>query len=241
VPRGDESQESASAHRSWLHWLLALLAVVAFYFAPFFFQGRHIVPFNFERPSSTGIPGNGKPITIHQRFPGHDNSPILIHYQNVALTGQYVREGTLPTWNPYLGTGQPAMGNGQVYPFSPFLWPFYLHPNPWVFTSCPILGTLWGAWGAYLWLAAVTFLGFSLTLPVNIWNFSILSESMADSLTARLVALGDSAEVDRHAIGAAVLVHIGALLGLLVVLDAAVTRLSPEPAGFFRRVGSGRE
>jgi hypothetical protein len=49
---------------------------------------------------------------------------------------------------------------------------------------------------------------------------------------ALLVALGDSAEVDRHAIGAAVLVHIGALLGLLVVLDAAVSWLSPGPVGF---------
>ncbi len=153
MPRGDKFRESVPAPLFRLGWLLALLAVVAFYFAPFFFQGRHIVPFNFERPISTGIPGNGKPLTIHQRFPGHDNSPILIHYPNAALTGQYVREGELPTWNPYVGTGQPAMGNGQVYPFSPFLWPFYLFPNPWVFTFCLILGTLWGAWGAYLWLA----------------------------------------------------------------------------------------
>lgn len=62
-----------------------------------------------------------------------------------------------------------------------------LHAGCWFFLAWSAMRAMTSRfmkWGA---LAAI--LGFSLTVPVNLWNLSILSESIANSLTACLVGL----------------------------------------------------
>lgn len=130
--------------------LLVVMAVMIL-FLPFFFQGKHLVPFHFEPGRVTAIPGGGDPAIIDHNF-SWDASPVLLHYPNATLAGRALRRGHLPTWNPCQGCGTPALGSGQVYPFSPFLWLFYLFPNPWIYTFGLLLGCLWGALGVNMWL-----------------------------------------------------------------------------------------
>ncbi len=155
-------------------WLLAasLVAAVLVYFFPFFFQGRHMVPFHYEPSQATGIPDGGAPPSIYRKFPGGDNSPIMIHYPNAAFAGWCLQQGQLPLWNPYVGCGTPALGSGQTYPFSPFLWPFYVKPTPWVYSLGLILGLLWGATGFYLWLGRFGLPPWQRTFGALVWTFN---------------------------------------------------------------------
>lgn len=154
--------------------IIVIPVAVVVLFWPFFLQGLHVVPFHFEPASVTAIPGGGNSAAINYGIPW-DASPILLHYPNAALTGDALRSGHLPTWNPYQGCGTPALGSGQAYPFSPFLWPFYLFPNPWAYTLGLILGCLFGAWGAALWLGRLglkrwmLLFGTALTI-INPWS-----------------------------------------------------------------------
>lgn len=161
-------------------WVPALVmaATLFVYFWPFLTRGEHAVPFHFESPAVTGMATAGAPRTIHQRFPDHDDSPVLIAYPNAVLSSMALRCGELPVWNPYVGCGAPAMAGGQVFPFSPFLWPFYLWPSPRLYTFALMAQLLWMAWGAYLWLGflvsgrASRILG-SLLCACNPWTAQI--------------------------------------------------------------------
>lgn len=163
-----------------LAWGL-LAAAVAVFFLPFLAQGRVLVPFQLEWGSVTGIPGGGDPAAVSRpdRWPASDTSPITIHYPDAALAHRALARGELPTWNPFVGCGQPALGNGQVYPFSPFLWSFYLWPGPEAYTFGLLLGTLWAAAGVSLWLGRLDFppwqraLGAAL-LVLNPWTVRII-------------------------------------------------------------------
>lgn len=128
-------------------------ALVFLYALPFFVEGRPLLPVHFESPVVTGVPSPpGFRRTTAMRFPGADDSPLLLHYPNAWLTARALREGTLPLWNPYAGCGVPAMASGQVYPFCPFLWPFYLWPTAWAFSLGLLLALPLAAAGAFLWL-----------------------------------------------------------------------------------------
>jgi hypothetical protein len=153
----------------------ALLAAAWIYFFPFVSWGEHFVPFHYEPSQATGIPEGGAPASIYRRFPGNDNSPIFIHYPNAAFVGICLRSGEFPTWNPYVGCGTPAMGSGQVYPFSPFLWPFYAAPSPWVYSLGLVLGLLFSALGFYLWLGRFGFPNWQRILGALIWGFNPFS------------------------------------------------------------------
>ena len=135
-----------------LEAILWVVPPILVFFWPFLLQGRHIVPFHFEQGCVTGIPGGGDPLALgtEKRWP--DCSAITYHYPWAHFVGEALRRGELPTWNPYVGCGTPGLGGGQIFPFSPFLWPFYLFSNPWIYTLGLLLGCLWGAWGFYLWL-----------------------------------------------------------------------------------------
>ena len=154
----------------WAPVGLALLGAAVVYFAPFLFQGKHRVPFNLESAASTGIQGGVQGPRAEGRVP-KDNSPTVIHYPNAVFASQSLRSGELPTWNPYAGCGAPALGGGQIYPFSPFFWPFYAHPTPWVFTLGLLLGSLWAGLGAALWMKRFVS-GWALGLGVAIWVFN---------------------------------------------------------------------
>jgi hypothetical protein len=163
----------AGAGRPNSRWFAAFLlfgAVV--FFLPFFFKGEHIVPFQFEKGSITGIPSGGAAPSVRRRFPGVDNSPVTIHYPNAALAGTYLRAGRLPTWNPYVGCGEPALANGQIYPFSPLMWPFYAVPTPWIYTLCLLLGCLWASLGGFLWLRRFGVGKWGAYLGAVLWAFN---------------------------------------------------------------------
>lgn len=147
-----------------------LVLCAAAFFAPFLLRGEHLVSFHLERAGSTAIPGGGLIPRTAGRFP-RDNSPTVIHYPNACLAAECVRSGRLPLWNPYQGCGAPALGGGQVYPFSPFLWPFYAHPTPRAFTLGLLLGSLFTGLGALLWMGR--FLrGWTLGLGAALWAFN---------------------------------------------------------------------
>ncbi len=147
-----------------------LLLCAAAFFAPFLLRGEHPVSFNLERAGSTAIPGGGLIPRTAGRFP-RDNSPTVIHYPNACLAAECLRSGRLPLWNPYQGCGAPGLGGGQVYPFSPFLWPFYAHPTPRAFTLGLLLGSLFTGLGALLWMGR--FLrGWALGLGAALWAFN---------------------------------------------------------------------
>ncbi|MEW6758547.1 MAG: YfhO family protein [Acidobacteriota bacterium] len=151
---------------------LLLLLAAGVYFAPFLFQGRHLPSFHFESGRATGIPNGGAPPSIHRVFPNKDNSPVFIHYPNAAFTGACLREGSLPLWNPFVGCGTPGLGGGQVYPFSPFLWPFYLHPGPRTFTLGLLLGCLWCGLGGYAWLGRFRLSPWPRAFGAVLWAFN---------------------------------------------------------------------
>jgi len=155
---------------SWTLVSLVFLGATVVYFAPFLFRGEHRVPFNLESAASTGIVGGAQGPRAAGRVP-RDNSPTVIHYPNAALSAQSLRSGELPTWNPYAGCGAPALGGGQVYPFSPFFWPFFAVSTPWMFTLGLLLGSLWAGLGAALWMKRFV-TGWALGLGVAIWVFN---------------------------------------------------------------------
>jgi|GEM_PF-1986862 len=133
--------------------LLWVAAPVLVFFWPFLFQGRGVIPFQFEWGSVTGIPSGGDPAAIQAplRYGVGDSSAVLVHFPNAALVSRAFHGGELPLWNPYVGCGAPALGSGHVYPFSPFLAPFYLVPTPGFYTLGLLLGCLWSALGFYMW------------------------------------------------------------------------------------------
>ncbi len=152
--------------------LLFLLAMTVVAFAPMVFKGEHIVPFHFQWGSITGIPHSGEPGAVAMGLPRSDDSPIFIHYPNACFAAQSLRHGELPTWDPYVGCGTPALAGGQTYPFSPFQWLFFLSPDPWVYTAGLFLGCLWGALGAYLWLGGFGLRPWQRAFGAVVWSFN---------------------------------------------------------------------
>jgi hypothetical protein len=150
-PSAEAARGSISSRYRHLGWLLLMAAVVVA-FAPLLFLGRHAVPFHRAWGAQSGIAEGGDPAACVQPPRGRDSSDLLIHYPNEALVAEALRRGELPTWNPYVGCGTPGMGGGQVYPFSPFFWPFYAFPNPWTFTVGLMLACLFGGAGVFCWL-----------------------------------------------------------------------------------------
>jgi hypothetical protein len=153
---------------------LAVLAVVILHFAPFLFEGQHAIPFHYECGAVTGIPDGGDPKALrspHRWGTWKDSSAITLQYPFAALTGQSLRDGHLPTWNPYIGCGSPGLANGTYLPFSPFLALFHMVPNPWTFTLGLLLGCLWGAYGFYLWIARFGLTPWARAFGTALWAF----------------------------------------------------------------------
>lgn len=151
--------------------VLIVTVAVAVLFAPFLFLGRHAVAFHYEPASWTGLAGGASAprLSVTRRY---DVSPLCIHYPNEAFVAEAFRHGELPVWNPYAGMGTAGLGGGQVYPFSPYFWPFYLFPNPWVYTAGLLLACLWGGVGITFWLARFGFPGWARGFAAAAWTLS---------------------------------------------------------------------
>lgn len=150
--------------------LMAMVAA-AILFSPFLFLGRHAVAFHYEPGSWTGLAG-GAPAPCLSVTRRYDASPLCIHYPNEVLVAEAFRSGDLPVWNPYAGAGTAGLGGGQVYPFSPFFWPFYIVPNAWVYTAGLLLACLWGGLGITFWLARFGFPGWARGFAAAAWTLS---------------------------------------------------------------------
>jgi hypothetical protein len=100
--------------RAWVP--LALLALTAVLFAPFWWAGRLFVPGDFL--------GFIYPWKAH--FPGEPRNLELLDVITAFLPTDYfysqaLREGRLPLWNPYIFCGLPAAATGQGYFYPPRL------------------------------------------------------------------------------------------------------------------------
>jgi hypothetical protein len=151
---------------------LLVLAGLAVYFAPFWLLGMHSVPFGFLPPAVTGIDASRLRVQPEEGFPGGDSSAVLVHYPNAWLVGEYLRSFELPTWNPFVACGAPGLENGQMFPFNPFLWPFYGVPNPWTYTLALLLGCAFCAAGAYLLLGRFTAVPWQRAAGALVWTFN---------------------------------------------------------------------
>lgn len=164
------------APRSIVPAVLLVAALALVHFFPFFL-GRNMIPFHFLPSWESGLAG-AKPFPpsaarlMVVRFPGTDESPVALHYPSAFFTGACLRSGRLPLWNPHVGCGLPALGCGQSYPFSPFLAPFYLHPTLWVYSLGLVLGTLFSAAGAWLWLRRFAFGPWVTAFAAGFWAFN---------------------------------------------------------------------
>ncbi len=151
---------------------LILAAGVALYFAPYCLLGMHAVPFGLLPPAVTGIDPAHLRVLPGASLPGGDSSAVLIHYPNAWFAGEALRSLSLPTWNPYVACGAPALENGQTFPFNPFLWSFYLHPSPWTYTLGLLLGSAFCAAGAFLLLGRFTSVSWQRAAGALLWTFN---------------------------------------------------------------------
>lgn len=161
-----------SGRTIWGVFCLLIGAAAVLYFLPFLAGGKTLPSFHWEPGRVTGIPEGGAAPSIHRNFPGKDNAPILVHYPNAAFAGSCLRDGRLPLWNPYVACGTPALGSGQVLPFSPFLWLFYVHSDPWTYTLGLLLGSLWCGRGGYLWLGRFGLASWPRAFGAVLWAFN---------------------------------------------------------------------
>lgn len=127
--QGEADPESGRFRRAL--WRLLPGAALVLTFLPLLW-GWHAVPFHLLAPSFTGgrqaAARSLPPLLRH--LPGDDPTGVLLDYPDALYTAQRLRRGEVPWWNPLAGTGRAWTGNGQVFPFSPFLLPFVAAPSP---------------------------------------------------------------------------------------------------------------
>jgi hypothetical protein len=89
-------------------------------------------------------------------FPGKppltvwDPSGVLTDYPQEAVAARELRRGRLPLWNPYVGTGVPLLGAGDVAVLSPFWLPYWISPSEMTYSWGLLLRLVVAAAGAYL-------------------------------------------------------------------------------------------
>jgi hypothetical protein len=79
---------------------------------------------------------------------------------------QWLREGTLPLWNPYQAYGVPLAANMQSQPFYPLTFALALHPTPLTYNFYILLRLFLAGFGCYLY--ARLFLSFTPSLASGI-------------------------------------------------------------------------
>ena len=78
---------------------------------------------------------------------------IAINWAENLYFARKMKDGQLPLWDPYAGSGGPTIDNGQSRPFNPFRLPFYLFPTTWVYSLTLLAGLVFGGIGTYVWLS----------------------------------------------------------------------------------------
>ncbi len=84
---------------------------------------------------------------------------LSLYWPQDLMVARSIREGRLPLWDPTRGGGYPTFDNGQFRPFNPLRIPFFAFPSNWMYSASLVLGLLFGAWGAFLWLRREGYLG----------------------------------------------------------------------------------
>lgn len=185
----------------WTEPILLGASALLFTFLPLLW-GWHAVPFHLLAPSFTGgthLAARDLPSALCH-LPGDDPTGVLLDYPGAAYTAQRLRRGELPWWNPLAGTGRAWTGNGQIFPFSPFLIPFVAAPSPYTYSLAWVLLALYslvfslaffreaglpsaaGVLGALLW----TFSPFACTTWTlsSVWAYWCFPAAAAGTLRA---------------------------------------------------------
>ncbi len=148
-------------------------AVLVLHFLPLLW-GWHAVPFHLLAPAFTG--GNQAaarhlpPALRH--LPGDDPTGVLLDYPGAHYTAQRLRRGEIPWWNPLAGTGRAWTGNGQVFPFSPFLLPFVAWPSPHTYSLGLVLLALYSLVSAFAFFRESGAPSPAAALGAFLWTFS---------------------------------------------------------------------
>jgi hypothetical protein len=113
--------------------LLGIVCAVAI-FPSVIFGGRSLLGgFLREDPAyAAGFPDE----PVHLMW---DASAVMVHYPAALVAAAELREGRLPLWNPYVGTGLPLLAEAHSAPLSPLFLPFLLWPSQASYSWCMVL------------------------------------------------------------------------------------------------------
>jgi len=148
-------------------------AVLILTFLPLL-RGWHAVPFHLLAPPFTG----GNPAAARdlppalRHLPGDDPTGVLLDYPGALHTARRLRRGEVPWWNPLAGTGRAWIGNGQVFPFSPFLLPFVAAPSPHTYSLGLVLLALYSLFFAHAFFREGGMAQPAAVLGALLWTFS---------------------------------------------------------------------
>ncbi len=119
------SRVARSERRVWVEWgqVLALLLICVT-----FFLWKPITSDGYYAP---GDLSQNDPVLRTTPDDALVSNPVLGDVSTDILPWQLrnaseIRDGKLPLWNPYNGSGAPLLANGQAAPFSPFNVAFYV-------------------------------------------------------------------------------------------------------------------
>jgi hypothetical protein len=141
--------------------LLFLLITVGFF--PLIL-GKNLIPFgryfqwSFMLALSSGqeLQINSPAFKRLEVMPWADDpevASIAINWAENLYFARKLKDGQLPLWDPYAGSGGPTIDNGQSRPFNPFRLPFYFFPTTWMYSLTLLVSLIFGGIGSYLWLS----------------------------------------------------------------------------------------
>lgn len=138
---------ASPARPAWLAAVI-LLAVIVLAYAPISFLGRTLAPTAYVPFAATGEPA-GRIAEAHFNVdlatPAYYEAPIN------RLAGRFWREGILPLWNPYQGSGTPLAAQMSTRVFFPYQVLEDIAPE--ALTDAFLLGRLWlAALGTFAFL-----------------------------------------------------------------------------------------
>ena len=148
---------------------LVLLALIVLAFCPLL-AGFNFLPFEkYPNWGTAPVRDAGQVFRPDQAFQERkakapwvvdsDFVGLSLYWPQDLMVARSIREGRLPLWDPTRGGGYPTFDNGQFRPFNPFRIPFFAFPSNWMYSASLVLGLLFGAWGAFLWLRREGYLG----------------------------------------------------------------------------------
>ncbi|MBN1526115.1 MAG: YfhO family protein [Candidatus Omnitrophica bacterium] len=101
-----------------------LLAALAIFFYKFVFLG--MVPLNADWLVDNFYPWKGIAHAASAAPFNNDTDPVLYMYPIKFVTIQFMKQGIMPLWNPYIMCGTPLWGNNFATPLNPLNIVFFL-------------------------------------------------------------------------------------------------------------------